>query len=99
MYLIDSDILIYSLKNNTVVRKRFEENASIPKATVTNKGDILAATASGTVGRVSLGSNNQILTVDSATSTGVKWADVETVPTIEANVALLLFALKPILVE
>jgi tRNA(fMet)-specific endonuclease VapC len=32
MYLIDSDILIYSLKNNTVVRKRFEENASIPKA-------------------------------------------------------------------
>jgi tRNA(fMet)-specific endonuclease VapC len=32
MYLIDSDILIYSLKNQPMVRQRFEEKASIPKA-------------------------------------------------------------------
>ena len=32
MYLIDSDILIYSLKNHSLVGKRFEANASLPKA-------------------------------------------------------------------
>ena len=32
MYLIDSDIIIYSLKNHPVVRQRFEENFAIPKA-------------------------------------------------------------------
>ena len=32
MYLIDSDILIYSLKNQPLVRQRFKEKASIPKA-------------------------------------------------------------------
>jgi tRNA(fMet)-specific endonuclease VapC len=32
MYLIDSDILIYSLKAHPVVRQRFEEYAMIPKA-------------------------------------------------------------------
>ncbi len=32
MYLIDSDILIYSLKNLPMVRQRFTEKASIPKA-------------------------------------------------------------------
>ena len=32
MYLIDSDIIIYSLKNHPVVRQRFEEKFAIPKA-------------------------------------------------------------------
>jgi len=32
MYLIDSDIIIYSLKNHEVVRKHFLENESIHKA-------------------------------------------------------------------
>jgi len=32
MYLIDSDILIYSLKNHPLVRQRFKENSSIPKS-------------------------------------------------------------------
>ncbi|NOQ96872.1 MAG: PIN domain-containing protein [Calditrichae bacterium] len=32
MYLLDSDILIYSLKNLPMVRQRFTEKASIPKA-------------------------------------------------------------------
>ena len=32
MYLIDSDILIYSLKNNPVVRQNFKQKSSIPKA-------------------------------------------------------------------
>ena len=32
MYLIDSDIIIYSLKNHPPVRQRFEEKFAIPKA-------------------------------------------------------------------
>lgn len=43
-------------------------------STVTTKGDILAATASATVARLAAGSNNQVLTVDSSTTTGLKWA-------------------------
>lgn len=38
------------------------------------KGDIIAATAADTVARLAVGSNNQVLTADSTTSTGLKWA-------------------------
>ena len=49
-------------------------NNAIPKSTVTTKGDILVATGSATVARMSVGSANQVLTVDSSTSNGLKWA-------------------------
>jgi tRNA(fMet)-specific endonuclease VapC len=32
MYLIDSDILVYSLKNHPLVQQRFQENISLPKS-------------------------------------------------------------------
>lgn len=48
--------------------------AKIDKATVTTKGDLIVATASATVTRLGAGSNGQVLTVDSSTSTGLKWA-------------------------
>jgi hypothetical protein len=47
---------------------------AVSLSTVTTKGDILAATASATVARLAAGSNNQVLTVDSSTTTGLKWA-------------------------
>jgi hypothetical protein len=34
MYLIDTDILIYNLKNHEQVRENFRQNASFPKAIV-----------------------------------------------------------------
>ena len=49
-------------------------DAAIPKSTVTTKGDLIVATASGVVTRVGVGSNTQVLTADSATASGVKWA-------------------------
>lgn len=41
--------------------------------TINAKGDILVGTADDTVGRLSVGINNQILVANSATSTGVQW--------------------------
>jgi len=42
----------------------------------TTKGDILAATAADAITRLGVGSNDQVLTADSAQSTGLKWAAV-----------------------
>jgi hypothetical protein len=49
-------------------------DAAIPKSTVTTKGDLIVATASGVVTRVGVGSNEYVLTADSTTASGVKWA-------------------------
>lgn len=48
--------------------------AKVPLSTVTTKGDIVAATASAAISRLGVGSNNQVLTADSSTATGLKWA-------------------------
>ena len=41
-------------------------NAAVPSSVVTAKGDILAASASGVVDNLAVGTNNQVLTADSA---------------------------------
>lgn len=38
------------------------------------KGDLISATAADTPARLAVGSNNQVLTADSSTATGLKWA-------------------------
>lgn len=48
--------------------------AKIDAATVTTKGDILAATAASTLARVGVGTDGQVLVADSAQSAGLKWA-------------------------
>jgi hypothetical protein len=49
--------------------------AFISKSTVTAKGDLIVATASGVITNQAVGSNNQVLTADSAQADGVKWAN------------------------
>jgi len=49
-------------------------DAAIAKALVDAKGDLIAATAADTVARLPVGTNNYVLTADSAEVTGLKWA-------------------------
>jgi hypothetical protein len=55
-------------------------------STATTKGDIYAATASATVTRLGVGSNDQVLTADSAEATGLKWATPITDHTALSNI-------------
>jgi hypothetical protein len=47
---------------------------AIAKTIVDVKGDIIAATAADTVARLAVGANDTVLTADSSTATGLKWA-------------------------
>ena len=49
-------------------------HGEITASIVDAKGDIIAATAADTVSRLAVGANDTVLTADSSTSTGLKWA-------------------------
>jgi len=49
-------------------------SSGIPSTIVDAKGDLIAATADDVVTRLPVGSTGEVLTVDSTTSTGLKWA-------------------------
>ena len=44
------------------------------------KGDLIAATAADTPARIAVGANDTVLTADSSTATGLKWAAVSASP-------------------
>jgi hypothetical protein len=54
------------------------ENNLIDKTTLTTKGDVFAASAASTVTRLGVGTDGQVLTADSAQTTGLKYATVTT---------------------
>ena len=49
-------------------------NTKVGLSVVDAKGDLLVGTAPDAISRQALGANGQVLTVDTSTSTGVKWA-------------------------
>lgn len=58
----------------TQIDSKIGSAAAINPTIVDAKGDIIAATAADTVARLAVGANNTVLTADSATATGLKWA-------------------------
>lgn len=64
-------------------------STAINKTIVDAKGDIIAATAADTVARLaSSGVNDQVLTIDTSTATGLKWATVAAGPVQLATASL-----------
>lgn len=57
-------------------------DGAVQKSLVTTKGDLFTATASATPARLGVGSNNQVLTADSTTATGLKWSAISATPRI-----------------
>jgi hypothetical protein len=51
-----------------------DDTNAIQNAIVDAKGDLIGATAADTPARLAVGTNGQVLTADSAQSTGLKWA-------------------------
>lgn len=51
-----------------------DDTNAIQNAIVDAKGDLISATAADTPARLAVGTNGQILTADSTTATGLKWA-------------------------
>lgn len=49
-------------------------NAAIPKSLVNAKGDIVTATADDVPARLAVGTNGQVLKVNSSTATGLEWS-------------------------
>lgn len=56
--------------------------------TINAKGDLLVGTADNTIGGLTAGSANQVLTVDSSTATGLKWATPTTYATTGKAIAM-----------
>ncbi len=52
----------------------FTWSAADPLSILDAKGDLISATAADTPARLAVGTNGQVLTADSTTSTGLKWA-------------------------
>lgn len=52
----------------------FDVANTISTTLIDAKGDILAGSAADTVSRLAVGANNTVLTADSTTATGLKWA-------------------------
>jgi len=52
----------------------FDLASAVQTSTFTAKGDLFVATGAGTSGKIAVGANTYLLTADSTTATGVKWA-------------------------
>ncbi len=64
-----------NIPQSSVTNLSADLTAKVALSTATTKGDLFVATGASTVTRQGVGTNNQILTADSALASGIKWAD------------------------
>ncbi|HSX35303.1 MAG TPA: hypothetical protein VLH84_00010 [Patescibacteria group bacterium] len=72
--IVDADVS--AISESKVTNLTTDLSGKVAASTFTAKGDILAATGSATPVRLAVGSDTQVLTADSAQSSGVKWAPI-----------------------
>jgi hypothetical protein len=63
----------------------FDLATAIQLSSIDAKGDLLVGSANDTIGTLSVGTTNQVLTVDSTTATGVKWSTLDALPSQTSN--------------
>ena len=63
----------------------FELADSIARSLFDAKGDLLVATSADTPGKLTAGSNGQVLMTDSSTATGLKWSAYDPLPSQSGN--------------
>jgi hypothetical protein len=63
----------------------FELADSIARSVFDAKGDIIAATSADTPGKLTVGTNGQVLMADSSTATGLKWSAYDPLPSQTGN--------------
>lgn len=81
----DSENLInpsiaYTLNDLQVQVDGLDVGATLKKADFNAKGDILSASANDTLSVLSVGTNGQVLTANSSTTTGLQWATPSVTP-------------------
>jgi hypothetical protein len=69
----------------TQIDSKIGSASAISPTIVDAKGDIIAATAADTVSKLTVGSNDTVLTADSSTATGLKWATPSALPSQTNN--------------
>jgi hypothetical protein len=63
----------------------FDLATAIDKVLFDAKGDLLVATAADTPGKLTVGTNGQVLMADSSTATGLKWSAYDPLPSQTGN--------------
>jgi len=70
------DMVATAIKTITGAANWYTVAAAVMKSIGTTKGDLIVFTGSGTPVRQAIGTNNQVLTADSAQTNGLKWESI-----------------------
>lgn len=80
-FALESDTTKYKIGDGSTVWTSLSYGGlgSIDTALIDAKGDLIGGTADNTVGKLSVGTNGQVLVADSSQTTGLKWVTNESI--------------------